>query len=311
MPQSFGRFDDNFTLHGVVCDDCNQYFGDHLELYLGRDTLEGQTRFRHGVKTLEDFKPMGRSGRIVVRCAEGPLKGCYMQRYYSAEKENMSVKPMPQVGFKLRGRENYKYFLLDDIPTQAEIDAMGFDAKHSHPIIGLVVDPADLKSHLADKGIVFNHRGPWPQGVPPEIIECELEGTIDHVIFRAIAKIGFNYLAFGEGGEFVQHPAFDSARRYIRFGDVPDYTMVQSVDEAILSDEPIEGRRILGHLITVNWASDGVSVLAQVALFNRMTYRVVLAVGISGPPPALTRGHLFDIHSRKILELGARPTARS
>jgi hypothetical protein len=128
------------------------------------------------------------------------------------------------------------------------------------------------------------------------------------VIWRAVAKIAFNYLAYGEGAAFVHHPAFDAARRYIRHGEVPEFPMVQMMDEAILAEEPIEGMRVLGHLITVSWASDGVSVLAQVALFNQMTYRVILALGFTGPPPQLTRGHLFDVTRREILELGARPS---
>jgi hypothetical protein len=32
IPQSFGHFENNLTLRNVVCDDCNQYFGDNLEL---------------------------------------------------------------------------------------------------------------------------------------------------------------------------------------------------------------------------------------------------------------------------------------
>jgi len=31
MPQSFGLFTNNFTLK-IVCDDCNKYFGDNLEI---------------------------------------------------------------------------------------------------------------------------------------------------------------------------------------------------------------------------------------------------------------------------------------
>jgi len=41
IPQMFGRFKNNLILRGLVCDNCNQYFGDNLELALGRDTIEG------------------------------------------------------------------------------------------------------------------------------------------------------------------------------------------------------------------------------------------------------------------------------
>ena len=67
--------------------------------------------------------------------------------------------------------------------------------------------------------------------------------------------------------------------------------------------------RRLGHLITVDWAQDGISVLAQVSLFNWMTYQVLLAPDFTGPPPELTRGHLFHVSNGEILRLGTRPSS--
>jgi HNH endonuclease len=48
IPQSFGKFINNFTLRQLVCDACNQFFGDRVELALARDTLEGQSRSGFG-----------------------------------------------------------------------------------------------------------------------------------------------------------------------------------------------------------------------------------------------------------------------
>jgi len=173
----------------------------------------------------------------------------------------------------------------------------------------LAVDPDELAKHLAEKGIAFRYQGPYVPEERPDTIGCDLEGTIDHVIFRSVAKIAFNYLARWEGSDFVQHRAFDKARRYIRWGHAPGYKLIQLDEKAILADEPIEGMRRLGHLVTVNWAQDGISVLAQVSLFNWMTYLVLLAPDFTGPPPELTRGHLFNVSNGELLELGARPLA--
>jgi len=59
----------------------------------------------------------------------------------------------------------------------------------------------------------------------------------------------------------------------------------------------------------VDWAGDGVSVLAQVSLLNWMTYRICLAPELGGPPPplALARGHFFHPPSQEIVELDPRP----
>lgn len=307
LSQSFGKFENNLTLREVVCDLCNQYFGDYLELLLGRDTFEGQLRFRHGVKEVDEFKAMGRDSRLVVRCAEGQFAGCLMLRYYSKEKDQIAVRPLPQVGFWLEPPGAYRYYLLDEIPTQQELLQLGFQSTQARAIVALEIDPAELTGLLAAKGIAFNYRGALTPDVQTETIACDLEGTIDHVIVRAVAKIAFNYLAYWEGAEFVQHPAFDRMRRYIRWGTLPGDGLIQADETAVLADEPVEGTRRLGHLVTVNWASDGVSVLAQVSLFNWMTYRICLAPDFTGPPPPLTRGHYFDLGSRTILELGSRP----
>ena len=66
-----------------------------------------------------------------------------------------------------------------------------------------------------------------------------LEGTIDHAIFRAIAKIAFNYLAYWQGADFVQHPDFGKARRYIRWGHFPGFKTIQVDNTAILEREPV------------------------------------------------------------------------
>lgn len=311
LPQSFGTFQNNFTLRGVVCNRCNQYFGDNLELALGRDTFEGQLRFRHGVKAIDKFKAIGRASRIVLKSTEGEFAGCYMYREYSTEKGDIVVKPLPQVGFFLTPGNRHEYFLLDDIPTASELERRGFDSQHPRSIVGLEVDVHELTERLRAKGIPFNYRGPLVPGERLETILVHFEGTIDHTIFRAIAKIAFNYLALSEGSDFVHHPDFDRARHYIRWGHFPGYKMIQMDEAAILEGEPIEGLRALGHLITMSWAQDGRSVLSQVSLFNWMTYRICLAPDFTGPRPDLIMGHLFNVSNGQILELGARTTASS
>jgi hypothetical protein len=310
MPQSFGRFRQNMTLNNVVCDHCNKYFGDNLEIFLGRDTFEGQLRFKHGVKRSDEFKSVGPKSRIVVKSTEGEFAGCYMERCYSDDKDDVVVKPLPQVGFMVAPEDKYRYFLLDEIPTIAELRDSGYQETHSRPILGLEIDPEQLSSRLAERGISFRYQGPYAPQSRPETIGCDFEGVIDHVIFRSIAKIAFNYLAYWEGSDFVQHRAFDKARRYIRWQHAPGYKLIQIEDKAVLEDEPVEGARRLGHLVTINWAADGVSVLAQVSLFNWMTYLVSLALDFKGPPPKLTRGHFFNVSNQEILELGSRPLGR-
>lgn len=134
--------------------------------------------------------------------------------------------------------------------------------------------------------------------------------TIDDVVRRAIAKIAFNYLAYWQGAEFLRHPGFNLTRRFIRYGERAEFPLTDVADEAILGDEPIEGERRLGNLITTAIATDGGSICAQVSLLNLLTYRVALSVEFPDTiPSGVTRGHFFDLGSRCILELETRARA--
>jgi hypothetical protein len=307
LPQSFGTFEQNFTLRETVCDDCNQYFGDNLEIFLARDTYEGQLRFTHGMKNASDFKDLARSSRVAIKYAEGEYAGRYVSRRYSDEKDSIEVTPLPQVGFLL-AEDRYEYFLLDNIPLLAVLKEKGFSGDRPRSIHGLAVDPQALEQLLADRGIPFrvtDHDLPTDR---PDSILCVFEGTIDHVIRRAIAKISFNYLAYWQGAGLVHRPEFDMARRYIRYGELPDYPMMSIDEVAILRDEPLEGLRVLGHIITTAWTAIH-SALAEVSLFNWMTYRISLTKEFEGPRPEIKRGHIFDVTSRKIHDLGSAAKA--
>jgi hypothetical protein len=70
-----------------------------------------------------------------------------------------------------------------------------------------------------------------------------------------------------------------------------------------LGDEPIEGKRRLGHLITLDWSKNKLSIVSQVSLFNWMTYSVLLAKDYQVKRFNLRRGSFFNIANNEILEL--------
>ncbi len=99
---------------------------------------------------------------------------------------------------------------------------------------------------------------------------------------------------------------FNQTRRYIRYGVKPQYSLIKIRQESILGDEPVEGKRRSGHLITVDWVADTQSIVAQVSLFNWLTYSVSLARDFLGEHRAIRKGHFFDPYNRQILHLGAK-----
>jgi hypothetical protein len=123
LPQSFGKFRDNLTLHEIVCDSCNALFGDELELYLARDTPDGLSRFLMGGKAPDEFKSLGKRSSMVHRADSGPLRGAFVVQ--RAVKGALKTVPLPQVGVgKVEGGPYEKWFLIDALPTREEFRAL-------------------------------------------------------------------------------------------------------------------------------------------------------------------------------------------
>lgn len=306
MPQSFGRFRDNFTLNKVVCDDCNQYFGDQLEIDLARDTFEGLQRFNFDVKNPAEYKNFGQGSRIVIRVVDPPFKGVFAYREYSPKNDRIELRPIAQVGFKRKDSLDYEYFLINNIPDRKNLEKNNFDLEHSEAIRVFGIEENLLKQELKKRNITFKTGG---EIIPPDSSDdllCEIEGEIDKTIYRAVAKIGFNYLARWQGEEFINHQSFDLSRRFIRYGETAPYPLVSVTENPILADESKEGQRRVGHLVTVNWAADNLSIVSQVSLFNWATYCVSLAREFSGEHKEIRIGHFFNTNSHEISTLEVR-----
>lgn len=350
MPKSFGVFDynntGNFTLHnGEVCDKCNQYFGDNLEMYLARDTFEDLIRHETGIRKTEEYTSKGKS-RIQIKVEEGKFQGAYGYLDYCEKVNKHELKPYEQIGFKKSDSDEYVFFLKNEIPDRNYLESNGFDLKGSKSVIILMNKEIALKI-LKDKGIDIRMTKEIVQEEKDDIIECELIGRIDNTIMRAIAKIAFNYLAYWEKADFVLNSSFDDIRNYIRYGSKCEYPLVVVSNEPILQDEKqpsltgssimfdghiwyveehknelhsgkiLENPKIkknnspsyykIGHIITVNWTLGKISLMAQVSLFNLVTYKIFLARYYKGIIHNVSRGHFFNIgiekEHRKILDM--------
>src|SRR6187551_2390052 len=80
VPESFGRFRQNFVLKNVVCRDCNDYFGRTLDLKLAPETIEGLDRYKVGGKSPTggtDSPGRSRSFSIVHAYGEEIEPGCW------------------------------------------------------------------------------------------------------------------------------------------------------------------------------------------------------------------------------------------
>jgi hypothetical protein len=291
----------------MVCKECNQELGKQLEFYLGKATYEGIMRYDFNIKTPEDLKGKPYRSNVAIRVDEGKLKGAYATRAFNFKLNKIIILPFPQIGFKKRGVEEYDFYPLWEIPSKEELDEAVHDIDNLKGVIILGCKLEDAKKRLDKRGfnIKFNDDYYDHTNKSNEDIRCKTEWSINETVKRGIAKIAFNYLTKCHGAEFVLNKKFDDVRKFIRWADKPNHPIFEMDDKPILADEPQDGKSRLGHIITLNWASDDNSIIAQVSLFNMIRYRISLAKDFTmlHRPFNIARGHFFNLWSRDILPL--------
>jgi hypothetical protein len=96
-----------------------------------------------------------------------------------------------------------------------------------------------ILSKLNLAGIKFRQEGTLMEPVTSDgKVLIEIAAAVDQTIFRAIAKIVFNYVAHLHGADFVLRCDFDEIRKYVRYGTEPRWSgrmpVVVSVRDPIL-----------------------------------------------------------------------------
>lgn len=133
IPQGFGKFaTDNLILRNVVCDDCNSYFGEKIELFLCKDSFEGLERHRHGINPK---KPLKKIRRIKSKVLSGPLKGLIVREKGLRENGRLDVEKELQVGFYNSVSQSYDFFEPKELVAAERLASKGYDIKEKEIII--------------------------------------------------------------------------------------------------------------------------------------------------------------------------------
>jgi hypothetical protein len=158
---------------------------------------------------------------------------------------------------------------------------------------------------LLQRGIKFQKIGTI--GEPPSSVEglapLDQKARFDDMIFRCVAKIGFNYLAWRQGADFVRSDGFNALRTVVRYGTRASYLLVDVRTAPILADDTPLTRQTDGHLVTAAWTRDSRHIVGQVSLFNSVTYAVSLAKDFAGIWRPLRTGHHFNYRTGRIDKL--------
>jgi len=303
IPQAFGKFKKNLVLNEGVCCECNKFFGDNLELFLGRGSLESLLRLNYKIKPPEDISKIHKDRLRVALSAEDEHDGLILE--YQFVDDDIVVVLIPQVGFPRLNGSGWVYIAESDLADLTKPLATGIDARG--PDILLIFDSEETKQRLiqilAGRNIknpeISEKKLPFESG---QRVEAVAKSTIDSVILRCIAKISFNYLAKIASIDFVVKQDFNPVRSYIRYGTESGYQVVKISRTPILAnDGPRSQRQTNGHLITAGWSPDNRDIVGLVSLFNQVTYQITLSKNFSGIWRAdIRRGHHFNIETREV-----------
>jgi hypothetical protein len=305
LPQSFGRFDgENLTLHDEVCDECNRFFANNLDIHLARDTYEGLQRVPQGIQKPEEYKNLGKRSTLVIQPQGGPFKNAYSYQRFDPDTGELKILPHPQIGFKLKGSNEREFFLVKDFPQKDDFDFSKYDLSGKDAFLIVEVETDTAKQLIASLGLNLRvgesveHRSH-----DEETLDFSVTSTLTEPVSRCIAKISFNYLSVWCPTEVLLHDCFDPIREYVRYGVGSSNQFLSTVDRPILGDEPVEGWRRAVHLLTLYDVPEQGILIGQVSLINLMTYQVLLSRSVPPTQARLGIGHLFSLHSHKVSRL--------
>lgn len=306
LNESFGKFKGALTLRDTVCADCNDYFGRTIDLRLARATPDGLERYMREVTPKEKIEQF-RFDAIQVRAAadSGEFAGARLR--FEVRDGKMFAVMIPTVMLRFEGSERWEEFSEQEIASgdwrtraagrkAVEIKAVS-EAKDWDRLRG-VVESAGLKAtNGRELAMDAGER-------PDRAFEISFPRNDDEVE-RVAAKIAFNYLAARMGPAYVLEPAFNPIRRFIRYGERPELPPVHTDAELPYRTGLDPSLRPLVHFVGLVRNPIHGHLLGEVSLFGGIRRVVILSEAHSGDLSALPLAHLYDLGSKRCVELRA------
>jgi hypothetical protein len=296
LQDAFGGFAGAPTLTDpIVCDSCNQEFGDTIDLYLTRDTPIGLARFLFGQKSPDEYKSLGRRSTMRTQLTEGRRAGATVL-IHPSDDGPLGLRPLPQIGLGKTVDGPFRWFFCSELASsKEEIRALIQSGHHSVELLE-VMDVQQMLDTLRELGLqIVNDPIQTAPAGNFGIHRTESAALLMQTFGRAIAKIGMNYLASQHGSTIARMAAFDDIRKYIRHA--------KPLPVGTWWSKPVPpGVERRWHWIVVMWDSTCRRVVAEVCFFGAYRYRVVLAAGggFLLDPPFPPRGHRYNLTTMKV-----------
>lgn len=276
IAQSFGRFGTQTPVLKCVCDECNAELGRILDTPHARDTFEGVTRYRTGIRsgatriqkrltiTLADEAGTGDWAFAQLEGIDGATGGLMLPKsqllimnLQTAKPENFFEADIPSLKLtdEVYGeRQTRKWFVLAKSKEEHDafvrkLQAVGIDFRPGTRL------PTQFFANEAN-------------------VEVIIEGEVDDIHKRALAKTLMNVAAYVYGSDEVRRAAWDSTRRFVRHGDGKMRLNIST--SPFWSGETAE-KFATDDSINVAFQNAPFGLVGSIEYYNRMTYSLVLS----------------------------------
>lgn len=316
LPQSMGSFEPRnlviqpSTNRCCVCKSCNDFFGRELDQVLARDSFEAVLRYYYGLKSQAKLHELGLT-RITFRLPEtcGDLSGAKMRLDF--DEEGTIARYLAQVRIRNKKEKKNEFLTIDELKRIAEDTAI-YDLREM-AIVGQLGPKHDLlqsklQELLEDLGLPFIH-GNVETSETEMISGIQIIAIFDVIMQRAIAKIAFNYMSTileTVSQELIYADDFDTVRSFIRSGAVPEFEVVSISKRNLLRAD----QATHGHLVTLEAGrkSGRQKFIGHVALFNTLTWQVILADNYRGLHYDVDSAHYWDLERKLNMRIyGTKP----
>lgn len=307
IPEAFGTYGgQTIVLRQHVCRDCNSALGRDLDEILARDSFEGLIRaslLRPKRKRPDRYRSQFTELRYEDDDRLGLVRGARLIMDWNTR----CPKLIPQILVRLETGQLKSY-------GQKELLAVQDGAFKNLPpgSVRALSEPEDSEilasmiEQARSKGANFTKPAEYvalpPSATKPQE-KFEIQGVMNDRVWRAIARIAFNYLAWNQGPRYVLQDRFDPIRHFITQAN-PPRALVRMQRQPILADESYGWRSFRGHLILIETSER--KLIGRVSLFNSITYEVLLCSDI-GIYYSLATAHAFDPIAQQIVKLNAIP----
>lgn len=307
MPESFGTFEDSFTLKNV-CINCNGYFGSTIENVLARDSFFG-VLYRSILSKNHKFKIHNKNLCDFYIFEDGEYQLIDIIAIKETEDWNrpeLIIKTANQIKINNSTKGIERCYRINKLPHRRFLEDSGlcprhgyikFYYQHNEPLekINTFMIKSDINIDLNKYNfheVVFHQ----PKN------KISFESLINEQIYRAISKIGFNYFTYHYSVTHSLDNSFDKIRKFIRHGENPSYRIANVINKNLYHHKEYEKLKYYGkidpcHIVIIN-TKQYPKIIAQVTLFNELIFQIIINNKSLLKLPS--KSSVFNLKTRKI-----------